>query len=871
MEIQAKEGYNTYGIYQGGISPMVNTFQAVPGLVSNIVSDPVSPSSIVDGQLNSTLQQEAGTIFTGKQNFTDNTAGYRLGFDTDGVAKFLIGNSSNSLYWNGSTLVINGSITATTGAIGGFNIGSDYIRDAANSFGLASTVTGGNDVRFWAGDTFANRATAPLRLYEDGSIIGTNATFTGALFATSGWIGSATALIYESQGINTGITGFIRGGQTSYNTGTGYFLGYDAGQYKLSIGNTTNFLTWNGTTLEVAGTFNLGGTQITVSAIADVYTALATVEAAGGGKVYVDNGTYTLTADISVPSGVTLEGVSRDGVIFDCDGTYKVQVTGSNAYNTGTVTINNGDTTVVGSGTTFTSAMVGRYILLDGLWYEITAFTDTTHITITEYNGGDLAGSTYTIAEVNFTGVLRKLTVTNATGSGVKVQYAQESFLDDIVVYDCGTGLDLDQAVYPRIIAVSNSNGVNLNMNECYGWYVDFSDFSLSTSGAGVVMTNNSFATFFNTFVGDCFGNGISMTNCEAITFLSASISGNGGNGVELISGCDTNQFVACDSSFNAGDGYKLTATSDNNILSSFGCTDNGGYGVNIAASSCDNNQIIAPAFSNNSSGNINDNGTNTTILPQEIGADVQTFLSSGTWTKPSQGTMVLIQAWGGGGSGGSTTTASPGGGGGGGGAYSEVFLPIASLGSTETITIGDGGAAVSGNSNGNPGGNTTVGSLLTAYGGGAGAGAGGQEAGGGGGGIRSAGANGTSNGGNGGSPAGGAGGNGGPGGNSAFGGGGGGDTGGQAGGESTYGGGGGGGEGNSVGGNSFYGGGGGGGGHSVATTGGTSIYGGNGGNGGDGTPAPTAGAVPGGGGGGAENNVASGAGGKGKVMITTF
>ena len=146
-----------------------------------------------------------------------------------------------------------GEITATTGAIGGFNIGADYLRDVANSFGLASTVTGGNDVRFWAGDSFANRATADLRIYEDGSIVGTNATFTGALNATSGWIGSATALVYESQGINTGVTGFIRGGQTSYNTGTGYFLGYDIDKYKLSIGDTTtgNYLTWDGTDLIV--------------------------------------------------------------------------------------------------------------------------------------------------------------------------------------------------------------------------------------------------------------------------------------------------------------------------------------------------------------------------------------------------------------------------------------------------------------------------------------------------------------------------------------------------------------------------------------------------------------------------------------------
>ena len=74
--------------------------------------------------------------------------------------------------------VISGTITATVGFIGGFALGTDYIRDVADSFGMASTVTGGNDIRMWAGSTFANRATAPFRVYEDGSIGGTALTIT---------------------------------------------------------------------------------------------------------------------------------------------------------------------------------------------------------------------------------------------------------------------------------------------------------------------------------------------------------------------------------------------------------------------------------------------------------------------------------------------------------------------------------------------------------------------------------------------------------------------------------------------------------------------------------------------------------------------
>jgi hypothetical protein len=79
------------------------------------------------------------------------------------------------------TVTQAGALTSTSGAIGGFDIGADYIRDAGNSFGLASTVTGGDDTRFWAGDTFANRATAPFRVTEAGALYATSATISGNL------------------------------------------------------------------------------------------------------------------------------------------------------------------------------------------------------------------------------------------------------------------------------------------------------------------------------------------------------------------------------------------------------------------------------------------------------------------------------------------------------------------------------------------------------------------------------------------------------------------------------------------------------------------------------------------------------------------
>jgi hypothetical protein len=111
-----------------------------------------------------------GTDTGEKGLFIYNTSGTQLAkFISDEV---FIGEVGNSLTYDTTNgLVIEGDITATTGSIGGFDIGTDYIRDVANSFGMASTVSGSDDVRFWAGDTFANRATAPFRVTESGYLV----------------------------------------------------------------------------------------------------------------------------------------------------------------------------------------------------------------------------------------------------------------------------------------------------------------------------------------------------------------------------------------------------------------------------------------------------------------------------------------------------------------------------------------------------------------------------------------------------------------------------------------------------------------------------------------------------------------------------
>jgi len=168
---------NTFGESSGntfGESSGDTTGATSSDMLSNPTTDETETNVLSGGNLIDSIIMQKDTFVKseGVIGFDDGE-GYYFGWDKD-LEKFVFffGDSAgDKVTWDGTTFAIEGPIAATSGTIGGFEIGSDYIRDDANSFGLASTVTGGDDVRFWAGDTFANRATAPLRLYESGDAV----------------------------------------------------------------------------------------------------------------------------------------------------------------------------------------------------------------------------------------------------------------------------------------------------------------------------------------------------------------------------------------------------------------------------------------------------------------------------------------------------------------------------------------------------------------------------------------------------------------------------------------------------------------------------------------------------------------------------
>lgn len=284
-----------------------------------------------------------------------------------------------------TSATITGAITATSGAIGGFEIGTDYLRDAANSFGLASTVTGSDDVRFWAGASFASRATAPFRATEAGAVTATNITITGGaidgavinnLSITAGKIGNLE--ITAAQIANSTITGakIDTGTITATNIANATITG-------AQIANATI------TAVQIANA-TITATQIAAATITGANIASATIAGSNIAAATIA-GSNIANATISganIASGTITSGNIATGTI-----------TGGNIAS-GTITAGNmADLTITAgkiANLTITAAQVNNYTLkLGNLTQEVVNALSQMDARNQLYNGGFEDGSTF--------------------------------------------------------------------------------------------------------------------------------------------------------------------------------------------------------------------------------------------------------------------------------------------------------------------------------------------------------------------------------------------------------------------------------------------------------------------------------------------
>ena len=276
-------------------------------------------SAIFSGALIAATGSFTGSIAIGTENsiFKADSNGIYLG-DADFIdAEF--------------SVTPEGAIKATSGEIGGFTLGSSFLRAGTvtgTAVGISPSIA--NNISFYAGaaTTSSNPPTndeinaAPFRVTKTGVLNATGAIIEGTITATDGRIGSTTdgwdinANVLESkndyikldaannrinvgnitlQGDATGSNSYIGLNKTSYalSSTSGIYLGLDNSVAKFSIGaNTGNSLTWDGSSLGIVG--DIGGTigNITVGQIVISSTGINTTT----NKFSVDSGTGLLTA-----------------------------------------------------------------------------------------------------------------------------------------------------------------------------------------------------------------------------------------------------------------------------------------------------------------------------------------------------------------------------------------------------------------------------------------------------------------------------------------------------------------------------------------------------------------------------------------------
>lgn len=224
--------------------------------------------------------------------------GIHLGANSFASAPFRVANNGAFVASNAN---ITGSITANSGVIGGFTIGSDamyggVIKTALNvqagATGVIMDTAGLRGYDTLLGEVFNLPTNGSAPTFASGIINNTIFNISeNSVIRTSSTVGDGTA---NSAGVlinNTGIYACgpsqllenanikllangsaviqanIKGGQTDFLTGTGFFLGLSGGAYKFSVGSPDNFLSFDGELLKVKGSFDVGATGVINNAV----------------------------------------------------------------------------------------------------------------------------------------------------------------------------------------------------------------------------------------------------------------------------------------------------------------------------------------------------------------------------------------------------------------------------------------------------------------------------------------------------------------------------------------------------------------------------------------------------------------------------
>ncbi len=347
----------------------------------------------------------------------------------------------------------------------------------------------------------------------------------------------------------------------------------------------------------------------------NIQAALDSASAAGGGTVFLRNGTYLLNNSLTLPNDTNLIGETAGGVILDFQNqAYQITGQGTNIYNTGTISVNNFSTTVTGSGTSWNSSMIGQSVFISGLAYLITDVASATSLTIeNSFEILSVSGINYVIATPASDITLQNFTIQNSINSNGAIYfiYSTSITIDTVNIFNSTIGANFDWNFTIEYRGGYTSDcGIGLQIiDSATATLYDFEVYG--STGTNVILTrfiNCSYSNFTNS---TATGNAITLTSCKNLSIYDFAIQSAGAIGLELIS-CSDIEISSCNIIEAVSDGIKLTSNNTDISIDNTSFLTNGGYGVNVAASSDNQTTITGSFFSNNVSGTINDSGTST-------------------------------------------------------------------------------------------------------------------------------------------------------------------------------------------------------------------------------------------------------------------